>query len=287
MPLEPHVQTSLGALPGGMTRQIVPAPAPATAVRTERPVPGVRSPAPAVKASGGSRMPLWLGLGVVVLGGAALAAYMLMPADTAESPSVPAAVQVPAPPPAPEPPVAVVKPPPAPAPFSAVEEFDKIVAAQDGDFKVEAVPAKRQLGIGRDRLSFTVKSARDGYVQVLVLGPDGSLALMWPNSKSDNNRIKAGETLTLPQASWPLQVAEPVGTEQFLVMVSERQRGYSALSTEREGYFLKLPTGEAATALQAAWPLATPMLLGKPANECKDKGCDTFGAARFSVEVVR
>jgi serine/threonine protein kinase len=286
MPLEPHVQTSLGVLSGGMTRQIVPASAPATAVRTERPMPGVRSPAPAVEASGGSRMPLWLGLGVVVLGGAALAAYMLMPADTPESPSVPAAVQVPPAPPS-EPPVVVVKPPPAPAHFSAVEEFDKIVATQDGDFKVEAVPAKRQLGIGRDRLSFTVRSARDGYVQVLVLGPDGSLALMWPNSKSDNNRIKAGETLTLPQATWPLQVAEPVGTEQFLVLVSEQRREYSALSNEREGYFLKLPTGEAATALQTTWPLATPMLLGKPANECKDKGCDAFGAARFSVEVVR
>jgi len=286
MPLEPRVQTGLGVQPSGMTRQAIPASAPATAFRTERSEPGVRAATLAVEASRRSSMPLWLGLGVVVLGGAALAAFMLMPTDTAKSPSMPAAVQAPVAPPAPEP-VAVVKPPPAPAFFNAVEEFDKVLAAQDSDFKVEAVAAKRQLVIGRDRLSFTVRSARDGYVQVLVLGPDGSLMLLWPNTRSDNNRIKAGQTLTLPQVNWALDTSEPVGPEQFLVVVSEQRRDYSPLSREREAFLLKLPTGESASALQAAWPLATPMLLGKPAGDCKEKGCDAFGAARFSVEVVR
>ncbi|MEO7852545.1 MAG: serine/threonine-protein kinase [Rubrivivax sp.] len=286
MPLEPRVQTGLGAQSSGMTRQLGPASAPATAFRTERPGPGVRGPAPAIEASGRSRMPLWLGLGVVVLGGAALAAYMwLMPTETGTSPSMPAVAQAPAVPPAPEP-VAAVKPPAAPAPFNAIEEFDKVLAAQDGDFMVEASPVKRQLVIGRDRLSFSVKSARDGYVQVLVLGPDGSLVLLWPNTRSDNNRIKAGQSLTLPQANWALDTAEPVGAEQFLVVVSEQRREYSSLSNEREAFLLKLPTGEVASALQAAWPLATPMLLGKPAGDCKDS-CNAFGAARFSVEVVR
>jgi hypothetical protein len=161
------------------------------------------------------------------------------------------------------------------------------LAAQSTDFAVEATPAKDKLAIGRDRLSFTVKSARDGYVQVMVLGPDGSLTLLWPNTQSKNNRIKAGQTLTLPQASWTLETSEPIGPEQFLVVVSQHPRDFSVLSTERDDYFLKLPTGERATSMMAQWSRTTPMLLGGPAAECKGEGCDAYGAARFSVEVVR
>ena len=162
----------------------------------------------------------------------------------------------------------------------------KVLAAQTPGFAVEASPAKRQLVIGRDRLSFTVKSARDGYVQVILLGPDGSLMLLWPNTQSQNSRIKAGQTLALPQSNWALETSEPIGTEQFLVVVSQHPRDFSVLSAGREDYFLKLPTGERATAMMAQWGRTTPMLLGGPASDCKVEGCDTYGAARFSVEVV-
>jgi len=111
--------------------------------------------------------------------------------------------------------------------------------------------------------------------------------LLWPNTQSGNNRIKAGQTLALPQASWALETVEPTGAEQFLVVVSQQPRDYSALSSEREAYFLKLPTGERGTELLAQWKGSTPLLLGGPAADCRGEACDVFGAARFSVEVVR
>jgi hypothetical protein len=248
------------------------------------------------QAPAGSRLPLWLGVGALLLGGAGLAAYLLLPtrSDTpiaqgaapVPAAAAPTAAAGPAIAPA-APPAQPTAPPAARARFDAVEQFAKVVAAQDGDFAVEAAPAKPQLRIGRDRLSFSVKSARDGYVQVLVLGPDGSLVLLWPNTQSANNRIKAGQTLTLPQTSWALETVEPTGPEQFLVMVSEQPRDYSALSKEREAYFLKLPTGDGATQQLAQWNRSTPMLLGESAAGCKGEGCDAYGAARFSVDVVR
>ena len=217
---------------------------------------------------------------------------MLMPSKPA-APAAPAVVAAPTPAPAPSPaPVAAApQPTPAPAParFDALAQFDKVVALQSPGFTVEAVSARPQLRIGRDKLSFTVKSARDGFVNVLVQGPDGSLLLLFPNTQAADNRIKAGQTLTLPQANWLLDTAEPAGAEHFLVVVSQHPRDFSGLSSNREFYFLNLPTGETASALMAGWQRSTPLLLGAPSAkaDCQGAACDVFGAARFTVEVVR
>lgn len=236
-----------------------------------------------------SRLPLFLGLGVAVLAAAA-AAYLLMQPDKA--PADPVVAQGQAPTPA-ESASAAVSAAPVPAPtatparFDANEQFAKVLAAQSADFSVEVVPTKRQLVIGRDRLAFSVKSSRDGYVQIIVLGPDGSLLLLWPNSQSPNNQIKAGQTLNLPQPNWLLETAEPVGLEQFLVMVTQHPRDYSWLSTEREYYFLKLPTGERANVLAGQWQKAAPMLVGDAKAGCEGPSCDVYGAARFTIDVVK
>ena len=164
-----------------------------------------------------------------------------------------------------------------------------MIAGQTAGYAVTAAAAKPQLRIGRDKLSFTVKSARDGYVNVLLQGPDGALMQLFPNTQGTDNRIKAGQTLTLPQASWVLDTAEPAGPEHFLVVVSQHPRDFSELSNKREFYFLTLPTGDTATALAAQWKRSTPMLLGAPSAKaaCQGASCDEYGAARFTVEVVK
>jgi hypothetical protein len=186
--------------------------------------------------------------------------------------------------------VAVTLPPaPAPARFDVADQFDRVIAGQTAGFSVAAEAAKPQLRIGRDKLSFSVKSARDGYVNVLLQDPDGALMQLFPNTQSADNRIKAGQTLTLPQPSWALDTAEPAGTEHFLVIVSQQPRDFAELSTTREFYFLKLPTGETATALAAQWKRGTPMLFGAPSVKagCQGAACEEYGAARFAVEVVK
>jgi serine/threonine protein kinase len=174
--------------------------------------------------------------------------------------------------------------------WDAREEFDKIVQAQSSGFTVAAASTKPQFRIDRDFLGFTVKSTRDGFVNVLVLGQDGSLILLFPNTKAADNRIKAGQVLALPQSSWPMGTFEPPGPQHFLVIVSAHPRDYSALSQEREFMFLKLPTGEKAaalaTSLKSKNQFTTSVLLGT-GNNCTANNCDEFGAAQFSVDVVR
>ncbi|MDM4764728.1 serine/threonine-protein kinase [Pelomonas sp. SE-A7] len=242
----------------------------------EEPPASSLAPAPVAAArSGSSRLPLVLGAAALV--GLGAGAYLLLAGK-------PDAVPAPAPAPAPAQAAAPAQKPPLR--FDAVTEFDKLLAGQTPDFGVTAKPAATRLGIGRDRLAFSVSSARAGHVYVMVLGPDGSLSLLFPNSQVSDNRIRAGQTLQLPQNSWLMDTSEPAGAEHFLVLVSAEPRDFSLLSSEREYYFLKLPTGDKASALLNAWTRPTPLLLGGPGN-CQGDGCDAYGAARFSVEVLR
>ena len=146
------------------------------------------------------------------------------------------------------------------------------------------MPALPKLRIGKDRLGFKVTSSRDGHVYVLVGGPDGSLLLLYPNTMASDNRIRAGQTLALPQSSWPLDTAEPAGPEHFAVIVSEHPRDFSHLSQERVAWFLSLPTGAAGGALVSGHAGPGSVVAGKA--RCSTAGCDRYGAALFSVEVV-
>jgi Domain of unknown function (DUF4384) len=263
-----------------------PADAPAATAAAAR--------APAASAASGGKG-LWIGIGAAVLVAAGVGGFMLMSGEPDAPP--PPVVATPAPAPAPAPVAVAPEPapvaaapvaPPAPVRFDTLQQFDKVLAGQAPGFTVEAVSARPQLRIGRDKLSFTVKSSRDGFVNVLLLGPDGSLLHFFPNSVATDNRIKAGQTLTLPQSNWMLDTSDPAGAEHFLVVVSQYPRDFSPLSTRKEFYFIDLPTGDTASALLAGWKHPTPMLLGAPSPkaDCQGAACDVYGAARFTVDVV-
>ena len=173
----------------------------------------------------------------------------------------------------------------APALLSIPAEFNRLMLARAPDFQVQASANASTLRIGKDRLGFKVKSSRDGHVYVLVGGPDGTLVLLYPNSMAPDSRIRAGQTLALPQGTWPLDTSEPVGTEQFAVIVSEHPRDFAHLSQERLAWFLNLPTGAAGAALARDHAGAGSVMAGKA--RCSGEACDRYGAALFSVDVVR
>ncbi|MCV2369041.1 serine/threonine-protein kinase [Roseateles oligotrophus] len=239
---------------------------------------------------GGSKG-LWVGLGFVLLA-AAGGAYMfnspskpiVTPPGAKESAKLAAPELAPT--------TALVAA--APASWDAREEFEKIIQGQTAGFAVEAVSSKPQFQIEKDFLGFSVKSARDGFINVLMLEQDGSLSLIFPSPQAPNNRIKGGQTLALPQRSWALKPAEPPGPQRFLVIVSAHPRDYSQLSKERDEMLLKLPTGETAAALALALNIAakangnaaSSLLLGSSGN-CTASDCGDYGAAQFGVEIVR
>jgi hypothetical protein len=244
------------------------------------------------------RSSLWIGVGAAVLAIGVAAGYFVLGGSPGTPPAGEPAATAPSsaggtdasPPTAAAPAVAAPAPPATPAgppPFDLPAQIDRLMASQTPDFIVRATPARPQLRIGRDQVSFDVTSNRDGHLQVLLRGPDGTLYLFFPNDKATDTRIRAGQRVTLPQASWPLDTTEPAGSEQFIVVVSDSPRSYADFGDQREYIFQVLPTDGRAAALAANWPHATPLLLGAPARDCQGPRCDAYGAATFSIEVLR
>ena len=240
-------------------------------------------PLPMPQAGGMSRTTAMAAAAAAVV---VLAAAAFWAGQRQQAPAL-ATSQVPATPPATAPAVAALPAaaaPPAAASFSIQSEFDRVMQARSAEFDVKATPNASRLRIGKDRLGFKVTSSRNGHVYVLVGGPDGSLLLLYPNAVAGDSRIRAGQTLALPQSSWPLDTAEPAGPERFAVIVSEHPRDFSHLSQERVAWFLNLPTGAAGAALASGHAGPGSVLAGKA--DCSTTGCDRYGAALFSVDVV-
>jgi serine/threonine protein kinase len=261
------------------TELAVGAPGPGTAPRSTNDRPA------------STRTGLWVAAAVVLIAVGGIGGFMML--GKAPSPQSPAAVNTsPTPATAAAPVTTAEAPAPpavsaAPPQFRAEAELEKLMAAQTPDFTVQATPAKSVLRIGRDRLSFDVTSNRDGFVHVLLRGPDGSLSVLFPNDQAKNNRIRAGQRLQLPHANWPLEASEPAGSEQFVVFVSGVARNYGDFGGAKEYIFTKLPTDERAVALASTWNRGTPLLLGAPAADCQGSDCSNYGAATFTVQVVR
>ena len=165
-----------------------------------------------------------------------------------------------------------------------MREFERIAQGQVAGFTVEAATTKPQFRIGRDRLSFTVKSARDGHLYVLIYGTDGALMQLFPNALAKNNRVKAGQPITLPQVNWQLDTAGPAGTDHFIAVVSEHPRDLKAAGYKSEGGYGVL-TKAAAEAAAREWKGKGSVLIGKAV--CEDPCQDEYGAATFSSEEVK
>lgn len=259
--------------PEQMATQIQPVPEAA---------PAAVAPAPDAPARGPAMRLIALAVaGLAVAGGATW--WVLRPQ--------PGPVAVSAPPPAAQAAASALPPPvmpPAPAavapPRDLLSQFQQLAAAGTAGFDVQAQPERSALRIDRDELRFTITSAREGYVQVLLAGPDGSLLQIFPNDRARQHRIAANTPLRLPGAAWPLKASDPPGLEHFLVLVTAEPRTYAPWATDKEptyGFLSLPPQGPAAAAAGSpGW------LLGQP--DCGRPDCSAaFGAAVFTVEAMR
>ncbi|CAN5681380.1 hypothetical protein BH09PSE5_BH09PSE5_12680 [soil metagenome] len=169
-------------------------------------------------------------------------------------------------------------------PFVVRTEFDRVIAGRTPGFEVSATGSRPTYRIGKDMLSFNLKSNRAGYVYVLMSEPSGSLLMFFPNSVASDNKVAAFKSLVLPQASWPLQTSAPAVEVRFLVIVSETPRDFSAFGGHYHDWFLQLPTGDELAALARDAGGSGPVLAGK--STCAADGCDRYGAAGFVIDIV-
>lgn len=267
--------------PGQMATEIQPVP--------RAPAAAVTSPA---QGASPSRTPLFAGLAVAGLAVAGAATWWALrpPAPGPAPKAAEGAAEVAAT--AAALPSALPSAPPASVPTGAEAtpddlpgQFRQLAAQASAGFGVQAQAERSLLRIDRDELRFTVRTERDGYVYVLLAGPDGSLLQIFPNDRARDPRIQANAPLHLPGSSWPLKASDPPGAEHFLVLVTAQPRTFAPWASGKDpGYgFLVLPPRGPGTPLPAGSPS---WLLGQP--DCGHADCAAaFGAAVFTVEAVR
>jgi len=179
--------------------------------------------------------------------------------------------------------------PPRP-PFSPTAVLDALEEGRAADRPVRARPSQPTVRVG-GRIGFTVRSERDGYLYVLLLGTDPShFYLLFPNAFDDDNRIRGGMDLTLPRrppgrGAWELAAAgDPPGTNRFIAIVTDQPRDFGDLGLVRSEAFGEFDQ----SVMRRRWDEATDLtgvLSGRAACAPGSAGCDlAYGAARFQIE---
>jgi hypothetical protein len=172
--------------------------------------------------------------------------------------------------------------------FDPLRALDEIFEWRDRNHAVTVSAGKARARIGQDALRFKIRSARDGYVYLLMVGTDRSdFFLLFPNAVDKNNRIRAGEELDLPRPLWKLIADGPPGTDHFVVIISENPRDFSEAGLKSTGLFAEFPLDEA-TRLYRTYAGSAPLFAGEarcPPDSSRD--CpESYGAAVFSIEEI-
>lgn len=218
-----------------------------------------------------------------------------LPEQIAPAPIDPAPVsqaQIQQEPIAPAPPQPVMQNPPAESLPPAT--FRDIFNGRDDLRTVEIMLARDKLSIGKDRLSFSVRSSHTGYLYLLMAGSDGkTFDLLFPNKLDGNNFIQAGQNMQLPRATWELTAQGPRGKDHILAIVADAPRDLAKLPMVNAGLFSVVAAnsgGKRGIQLVTSAPLpalrdecATP----KQRTLAVSRACsDAYGAALAAVEEV-
>ncbi|PVX75231.1 serine/threonine-protein kinase [Paraburkholderia unamae] len=207
------------------------------------------------------------------------------PAATASTPAGTAALAPVAPPAASAPPTEAAAAPPLP-PFTPSGEFERIVAMSDPSIRVTTKLHSTRARIKKDFLQFQVTSNRAGHVYAFMVDPQGEYLMLLPNQRDKANGIAAGQTLTLPRASWPMLADAPAGPIHFLVLVSPEPRDFADAGLRQGDVFADIPASAQAQAAARRTgsdsPFAGKARCAPGASTCND----AYGAATFQIDVV-
>jgi len=161
--------------------------------------------------------------------------------------------------------------------------LDKIPALRDTTHLVDVSVVKPRLMIGRDNFQFGIRSAKGGYVYVLMLGSGGDLTLLFPNALDRDNLIQAGQELVLPSAKWNMLAAGPPGTNHLVAMVAEQPRDFSKAGLRSTGSFGEFSI-QSLQQPSSANP-AVAVLSGVAKCPAQTGACSAaYGALQFSIE---
>ena len=191
-------------------------------------------------------------------------------------PSMPGTVQ----------PTSVAKELPIEKPVDPIQVLNQIYQARNPKHEVTISLEKRKVRIGKDYLRFSIHSSEPGYVYLLMVGTDrAQFWLLFPNAIDKNNRISAAKQLDLPRSHWRMNAAGPPGINQFLAVVSDSPRDFSAVRLKSQGPFSEFALNTMVTPARESH--GESLIFAGQAKCVNDKVCSkSYGAAMFSIEEV-
>ena len=172
--------------------------------------------------------------------------------------------------------------------FDPLKALDEIFEGRDRNYAVTVSAEKAQARISKDPLRFRIRSAKTGYVYLLMVGTNRSdFFLLFPNAVDKNNRVKAGEQLDLPRPEWKMIADGPPGTDHFIAIVSDHPRDFGAAGLTIIDPFAEFPLSRASQ-LYRAYTGPAPLFAGKAiCTPDLTPGCsESYGAAVFSIEEI-
>jgi hypothetical protein len=285
-----------------------PRPAPAAEAVREAPAPPLAPPPPqadrplerpkpaqpAESAAKRGRLPLIAGAGVALVAALAVALYLILSPERKApppGPPLPPATTAPKVEPEPAAPPQAEPAPPAQPPLALTKSvgplsaLDEMFQARDRDHAVSVAPDKSRVRIGKDHLSFRLRSSLGGYLYIFLVGTDrGHFYLLFPNALDKQNRMPKDQEIKLPRPGWSFVAGGPPGTNQFLVMVSEHPRDFSAAGLKRVDPFAEFPLdaqgGVTMPTAGGVGPIAGRVVCPQAGTPCSE----AFGAAMFAIE---
>lgn len=161
--------------------------------------------------------------------------------------------------------------------------IDSLHQQRDPDWPVSVRIASDRVRIGKDRLSFQLRSERDGYVYLLMQGTDQShFYQLFPNGLDGNNRLRGNIEMSLPRSNWEMVAGGPAGLNRFIALVTPSPRNFAAAGLGSSQPFGEFDPQLASKvfASRGAAPFA-----GEPTG-CRlaEPQCATYGAVTFEIE---
>jgi len=94
--------------------------------------------------------------------------------------------------------------------------------AQKFGVRLELLGGRTSFGLGEE-IGFAVQSERDGYVTLVDLGTDGTVAMLLPNADAPSVRVRAGERFEFPdpESGLTFRALEPTGTGLVRAFVTQ------------------------------------------------------------------
>ena len=167
----------------------------------------------------------------------------------------------------------------------AMDAFVQLYDRRDRDHEVSVRLDRLRLKIGKDNLRFRIKSSKDGYLYIMMIGTQNEHLLIFPNEMDKDNKIAADTEISFPRNEIDMPVTGPPGTDQFIAVVSEQAHDFTEKSTSAAGGFGEFSPAQATSFLEL---LPDTVLTNgrKPICPSVGKCSNTYGAVRFSIEEI-